>query len=144
MPDPDHIDTWLRIDDTTTTSAQPSEADLAAIAALGVRHVVNLGLHTHRKALPDEAGTVEALSMSYVHMPVDFQNPTEADVQAFYNVMQRLKGEPVHVHCIANFRVSAFFYRYRTDVLGWTPQDARADLDRIWRPEGVWAALTKL
>jgi catechol 2,3-dioxygenase-like lactoylglutathione lyase family enzyme len=27
--------------------------------------------------------------------------------------MEQLKDVPVHVHCIANYRVSAFFYRYR-------------------------------
>jgi len=32
--------------------------------------------------------------------------------------MERLQDVPVHVHCIANARVSAFFYRFRRDVLG--------------------------
>jgi hypothetical protein len=36
----------------------------------------------------------------------------------FCSAMEQLKEVPVHVHCIANYRVSAFFYRYRRDVLG--------------------------
>ena len=44
----------------------------------------------------------------------------------------------VHVHCIANYRVSAFFYRYRRDVLGTDEAQARAEMERIWHPEGVW------
>jgi hypothetical protein len=50
--------------------------------------------------------------------PVDFQNPTEQDFEQFCSMMEQLKKLPVHVHCIANYRVSAFFYRYRRDVLG--------------------------
>ena len=54
--------------------------------------------------------------------------------------MARLKEVPVHVHCIANYRVSAFFYRYRRDVLGMDETQARSDMEQIWHPEGVWAA----
>jgi hypothetical protein len=45
----------------------------------------------------------------------------------------------VHVHCIANYRVSAFFYRYRRDVLGMNEAEARAEMEQVWHPEGVWA-----
>ena len=53
--------------------------------------------------------------------------------------MERLKEVPVHVHRIANYRVSAFLYRYRRDVLEIDETRARADLEAIWHPEGVWA-----
>jgi len=138
--DPEGIYNWHRLDERLTTSGQPTEAQLADIQALGVSHIVNLGLHTHEKALPDEAATVAALGMRYIHIPIDFQNPTEADFACFREVMAELEDEPVHVHCIANYRVSAFFYRYRRDVLGMDEGLARADLDRLWQPTEVWAA----
>lgn len=103
--------------------------------------MINLGLHSHEKALADEAASVTALGIAYVHIPVDFKNPTEADLSAFYAAMEAVDGRTAHVHCIANYRVSAFLYRWRVDRLGWDPADARPDLDAIWRPEGVWAAL---
>jgi len=53
--------------------------------------------------------------------------------------MDQLKEVPVHVHCIANYRVSAFFYRYRRDVLGMEETQARAEMEQIWHPESVWA-----
>jgi uncharacterized protein (TIGR01244 family) len=137
--DPEHIYNWHRLDERLTTSGQPTEAELADIQALGVSHVVNLGLHTHEKALPDEAASVGALGMTYIHIPVQFQNPTEADFARFCNVMASLKDVPVHVHCIANLRVSAFFYRYRRDVLGMDEARARADLEKLWQPAEVWA-----
>jgi protein tyrosine phosphatase (PTP) superfamily phosphohydrolase (DUF442 family) len=107
MADPETIYNWRRLDDRMTTSGQPTEPQLAEIHALGGRHIVNLGLHTSEKALPDEAASVGRLGMTYIHIPVDFQNPTEQDFEQFCSVMQRLNDVPIHVHCIANYRVSA-------------------------------------
>jgi uncharacterized protein (TIGR01244 family) len=138
MTDPEGIYNWRRLDDRITTSGQPTEEQLAAIEALGVRHVVNLGLHTHEKALLDEAASIRRLGMEYIHIPVDFQNPTEQDFEQFCAVMARLKDVPVHVHCIANARVSAFFYRYRRDFLGMDEATARAEMEAVWQPRGSW------
>ena len=139
VADPETIYNWRRLDERVTTSGQPTEPQLADIHTLGVRHIVNLGLHSHEKALPDEAESVNRLSMTYIHIPVDFQNPTDQDFEKFCSVMEQLKEVPVHVHCIANYRVSAFFYRYRRDVLHMDEIQARTDMEQIWHPEGVWA-----
>jgi uncharacterized protein (TIGR01244 family) len=140
MADPETIYNWRRLDDRITTSGQPTEPQLADIRALGIRHIINPGLHSHEKALPDEAASVSRLGMTYVHIPVDFQNPTDDDFTRFCAAMEQLKAVPVHVHCIANFRVSAFFYRYRRDVLGMDETHARRDMEQVWHPDGVWAA----
>jgi uncharacterized protein (TIGR01244 family) len=138
MTGPEGIYNWHRLDGRITTSGQPTEQQLSEIHALGVRHIVNLGLHSHEKALPDEAASVSRLGMKYIHIPVDFGNPTEDDFQQFCAVMDELKDVPVHVHCIANARVSAFFYRYRRDVLGMDEARARAEMEAVWQPRGVW------
>jgi len=143
MADPEAIYNWQRLDNRITTSGQPTEKQLADIHALGVRHIVNLGLHTHEKALPDEAASVSRLGMTYIHIPVDFQNPTDDDFDQFRAVMEQLKEVPVHVHCIANYRVSAFLYRYRRDVLGVGEATARAEMEEIWHPKGVWATFIR-
>jgi protein tyrosine phosphatase (PTP) superfamily phosphohydrolase (DUF442 family) len=140
MHDPDHIYNWRRLDRRITTSGQPSEDQLRAIRELGVTHIVNLGLHSHERALPDEAASVAALGMTYVHIPVDFEHPTEADFSRFCEVMAETADAPVHIHCIANLRVSAFLYRYLRDVAGQHDADARTLMDTVWRPGGVWAS----
>ena len=139
MPDPE-IHRWHRLSETLTTSGQPTEEQLTALAELGTRHIVNLALHTHERALPDEAASVAALGMTYTHIPVAFDDPTEADFARFCDVMEALGNAPVHVHCIVNARVSAFLYRYRHDRLRWDEAAARADLETLWQPGGVWAA----
>lgn len=139
MSDPSGILNWRRLDDRITTSGQPDEAQLAAIRDLGVARVINLGLHTHEKALADEAGTVSGLGMTYTHIPVAFDAPTEDDYRRFRDAMATAAGAPVHVHCIVNARVTAFFYRYQVETLGADPADARTMLESVWQPGGAWA-----
>lgn len=140
MSDPTHIPNWKRLDAQITTSGQPSEAELFELAAMGVCHIINLALHTHERALPDEAASVAAAGMTYTHIPVAFDAPSEADFARFCSALTALGDAPVHVHCILNLRVSAFFYRYRRDVLGWEAAAARAWMEALWQPGGVWAA----
>ena len=79
--------------------------------------------------------------MRYIYIPVDFEAPTEDDFAAFCAAMAQLGDRPVHVHCIYNARVSAFFYRYALAGFG-DAGEAFVRMDSIWRPGGVWAAFT--
>jgi len=139
VTDPAGITNWRRLDARITTSGQPNEAQLGEIAALGVTHVVNLALHTHEQALPDEAASAAALAMAYTHIPVAFDAPSEEHYRQFCAAMAAAGGAPVHVHCIVNARVTAFFYRWQQDVLGVDEGAARALMETVWRPGGVWA-----
>ena len=139
MDDPETITNWRRLDERTTTSGQPTQAQLEGVASLGARHVINLAFHTHALALADEAESVRLLGMGYTHIPVDFSAPSEEDFADFCSAMARVGSAPVHVHCIFNWRVSAFFYRYRRDVLGLPEAAIRPDLDALWTPDDVWA-----
>lgn len=140
MPDVSDIPGWRRFDRRLTTSGQPTAEQLALLPPLDFRHVVNLALHTHEKALPDEAATLAALGITYIHIPVAFDRPAEDDFRRFCAAMADLAGQPVHVHCIANMRVSAFLYRWQRDVVGENAAAAKALMDSIWRPGGVWAS----
>jgi hypothetical protein len=86
MADPETIYHWRRLDDWITTSGQPTEPQLEDIRGLGIRHIVNLGLHSHEKALPDETASVNRLGMTYIHIPVDFQNPTVGSLPPSYRL----------------------------------------------------------
>lgn len=139
MDDPTDIFAWRRRDARLTTSGQPTEAQLASLVPLGVTHVVNLALHDHERALPDEAASVAALGLTYAHIPVAFDQPTEADFARFCDLMDELGDATVHVHCIVNARVTAFLYRYDTQVRGLDAAPARAAMESVWKPGGVWA-----
>ncbi|MEL7117236.1 MAG: protein tyrosine phosphatase family protein [Pseudomonadota bacterium] len=139
MTDVTDILNFRRWDERTTLSGQPTEAELAVLKESGVRHVINLGPHDNKGALPDEAGSLTALDLNYVYIPVDFEAPTDEDYAAFCAAMERLEGMTLHVHCIYNARVSAFFYRYAKEGRGGDVDAAFALMDGIWRPGGVWA-----
>lgn len=139
MTDPEHIYHWRRVDARLTTSGQPEEADLDALRALGVSRIINLGLHDHPRALADERASVTARGMTYDHIPVAFDAPTEGHFLSFCDAMARAADETLHVHCIANMRVTAFLYRYWRHVKGVEESAARALMDSVWRPGGVWA-----
>lgn len=140
MIDPTDIYNWRRLDSRITTSGQPTEAQFADIQALGVGHVINLGLHTHEKALRDESRTLANLGMTYTHIPVAFDAPQTDDYARFCEAMAAIGDAPVHVHCIANMRVTAFLYRWLQDVRKVPEAEARVLMDSVWQPGGVWAA----
>lgn len=140
MPELPEVLNWRRLDDDVTLSGQPSEAQLTQIKELGVSTIINLGPHTNDGALEDEPASVTALGMEYIYIPVDFDNPTDADFDRFCDAMAAVKGRKTHVHCIYNARVTAFFYRYAKVGLGGSEEDALQRMDGIWRPGGVWAA----
>ncbi|MEM9497344.1 MAG: protein tyrosine phosphatase family protein [Pseudomonadota bacterium] len=140
MDDLQHILNWRRIDTRLTTSGQPDADQLADIRDCGVTHVINLGLGHGKGALIGEAETVAALGMVYIHIPVDFEAPTDKDFDAFKRALEDNPGATVHVHCIYNARVSAFFYRYAKIRSDMSEDDAFALMDSIWRPGNDWAA----
>jgi protein tyrosine phosphatase (PTP) superfamily phosphohydrolase (DUF442 family) len=131
---------FRRLSPTLTTSGQPTEGQFAQIADAGVQTVINLAMPDSPHALPNEAELLVSLGLNYVHIPVDFAAPQESDYERFAEEMDALGETQVHVHCIANYRVSAFLYRYRRER-GWSEDRARPDLEALWQPEGVWADL---
>jgi len=139
MRDLPHILNWRRLSGRITTSGQPSEEELAEIRSLGVTHIVNLGPHHNEGALEDEPGTVSSLGMTYVYIPVEFDQPTDADFDAFRRALEGLENASIHVHCIYNARVSAFFYRYARTGQLLSETTAFENMDSIWKPGADWA-----
>jgi uncharacterized protein (TIGR01244 family) len=135
----DSIRNYRRLNERVATAGQPSEAQLRDIADAGFRSIINLALKTSPGALPDEAERVAALGLDYVHIPVDFKAPTAADYERFAKAMDARREQPVFVHCIANYRVSAFIAIYRVKRLGWDQAKALAKLRELWEPDEVWA-----
>lgn len=140
MTDLPHILNWRRITARLTTSGQPSEEQLGDIRNLGVSHIINLGPHHNTGALKDEAGSVAALGMTYIYIPVEFEAPTDQDFEDFKSAVEGLPDAKIHVHCIYNARVSAFFYRYAKAGFDMSEADAFANMEGIWRPGDDWAA----
>ncbi len=131
--DPEYIRNWLRISDSITTSGRLTPGDPERLSEIGVQRVINLALDDHADALPDAAGLMEAAGLDYVHIPVPFDTPCDEHYRAFADALEA-SDAPVHVHCIMNFRVSAFLYRYHVEACGMAEPAAREVMEKIWSP----------
>ncbi len=134
------ITNYIEVDDRTVTGGQPTEDQLKSAAAEGFVTVINLGVLDPKYALEDEAGLVQSCGMSYHHIPVDWENPTETDFAAFERAMSALPEGKTLIHCAANFRVTAFYSLYAQKHLGWSEDRADELRARIWkdRANPVW------
>lgn len=135
MTDPSDIPCWQRLNARITTSGRLRDgADIARLKALGVRHVVNLALADSPGILPGQDAILAAEGLRYTHIPVPFGAPDEDQFARFAQAIEA-DDEPVHVHCVMNWRVSAFLYRYNRDRRGMPEAEARALMERQWTPE---------
>ena len=146
--DPADIRNWQRRSDALTTSGRLDEADVARLAAIGVRHVINLALDDHPEALAGEAELLAAQGIAYTHIPVPFEAPT-AEHAAQLRAAMEGGAQPVHVHCIMNYRVTAFLSLLECED-GTDKAEAHARMAAIWDPlasdhpsAAPWAALLR-
>jgi len=132
---------YQAVDDMLSTSGQPTEAQLASVAREGFGVIVNLALHNDpRYSLRDEPGLVQSLGMEYLHIPVAFDAPKEADLLMFFDAMEIHQGQKIFVHCAANMRVSAFLGLYKAIKKSEPTDRAFSLMKTIWKPNPVWAS----
>ncbi|MEC5400074.1 protein tyrosine phosphatase family protein [Uliginosibacterium sp. H1] len=136
------IRAYLPIDERLATSGQPKETQIAAIAQAGYTTLINLALHDDpRYSLADEASCAAENGLRYVHIPVQFARPEQADLETFFAAMEAAQDERVWVHCAANIRVSIFLGLYRVLRLGWDMEPAFAPMRTLGIvPDAVWQA----
>ena len=78
-----------------TTSGQPTEAELALIAAAGYDRVIFLAFTNHPKAVAHEDDMVRGLGLQFIHIPVEWESPSLGDFAAFAAVIGPLVEVPV-------------------------------------------------
>jgi protein tyrosine phosphatase (PTP) superfamily phosphohydrolase (DUF442 family) len=138
----DSIRNWMPISDQLFTGGQIANEQVPLLAEKGVQTVINLA--TPRQEVNGQEGFhVASAAMTYVNIPVVWQEPTLEDVDQFFRVMKANEGRTVYVHCVANFRGSAFTFLYRVLVEGVPEEEARKNMEAIWDPVDypAWDAL---
>jgi len=128
----------IQIHPNLFTAGQPSVAQLALLAKCGCRTVINLALATSTNALSDEAGVVRGLGMEYLHLPVNFEQPTVVDYLACEVELLARRQQKTLLHCALNWRVSSFMAVYRVRQEGWTPAAAWVAVRQVWEPDAAW------
>ena len=133
ISDPSGIYAWQRIDRGVTTSGGLTDADLGGLAAIGVAHVIDLAPASHESALSNERNKLTQFGIGHTLIEVPFNNPTEDHYQQFKRAFEAVP-RPVHVHCIYNYRASAFLYRYNLER-GMPEREARVLMMEHWSPD---------
>lgn len=134
------IRNFLRLSENLFTGGMPKADQLTDAAQKGVQTVINLTAANADDELPNEKELLDSLGVDYVHIPVEWNNPTRRNLDEFMNAMDAHKGAKVLVHCQANYRATGFVTLYRILRRGWDKEAAFQDLRKIWKPEKfpVW------
>ena len=125
---------FRRIDDRLTTSGAVPTEDLGRLGEVGYEVVINLMPDDSPYAVAGEAGIVTGQGVAYVPLPVDFEAPTQADLDAFFAAMDANRGRMTHVHCAVNARVSAFVSLYLLRAGRWSIEEGDSHIHEIWDP----------
>lgn len=129
------------------TSGQPTAEELASLGAQGYGAVIYLAPPTVPDAVPDEALIVGRQGLIYVNLPIAFDAPTAADVEAFDALVQalapRLGERRLLVHCQVNLRASTLVFLHRATVRREDPANAWDAVSRVWTPRGPWRTLVQ-
>jgi protein tyrosine phosphatase (PTP) superfamily phosphohydrolase (DUF442 family) len=136
----EEIPDFLQISDQLATSGQPTIDQYPAIAAAGYQVVINLGLLNSPNALVAEASIASNLGLAYIHLPVEWNEPTLENFLEFAHELDQRIDQKIFVHCAANKRVSVFVYLYRLRA-GTDQPTALQDLAKIWTPNPIWQSL---
>lgn len=128
----EEIYNYIKVNEETITAGQPTEDQLRAVRAEGFTTVINLATINKPHSLEDEAGLVRSLGMTYHHIPVEWEDPKESDFEIFEQTMNQLPPGRTLIHCMANFRVTAFYSLYAWKHLGWPEAQADEFRARIW------------
>ena len=132
---------YYKVPDLFETSGQPNNKQLISIANGGYEAVINLAPNTTIEGrIIDEEAIFKSNNITYIHIPVDFNNPLDEDFNKFVAALEQNKHKKIWVHCAANMRVSAFVFKYRRDVLGQSPKNIEEDLEAIWVPNKTWGS----
>ena len=123
-----------------TTSGQPTEAELALIAAAGYDQVIFLAFTNHPKAVAHEDDIARGLGLQFIHIPIAWESPSLGDFAAFAAVMQTFGSGRTLVHCEVNFRASVFGFLYQVLYQGVDVDEARSLMQSIWLPNDTWEA----
>jgi protein tyrosine phosphatase (PTP) superfamily phosphohydrolase (DUF442 family) len=128
------------VTDNLGTAGQPTSAQFDAVKDAGYEVVINLAMGNTPRDLPNEPQLLADHGIDYVHIPVVFDEPTQDNLNQFFDAMDAHQDQKCFVHCIANARVSAFVMLYRVLRQGIPVQEADATMRQIWEPNPTWQA----
>lgn len=134
----EEINNYRQYSDMFASAGQPKREQFESIKENGFDRVIYIAFSSGNNAIADEDQIVKSLGMDYLHIPVDFANPTVRDFNAFADAMRREPDSKTLLHCQVNARATAFSFLYRVIYDGVSVEDAKRDMNTVWQPNDVW------
>ena len=126
---------FRRVNTQITTSGVVGTRRLKELAQEGYEIVINLLPNDSDDATENERQLVENQGIKYIYIPVDFKHPNLSNYDQFINALDEVKQSKVHIHCAANYRVSAFYSLYAQSRGLWDASQAQSFVQGIWAPQ---------
>lgn len=142
-PDIGSILNFTRIDARLACAGQPLPEHFPALAASGVKAVVNLATSASTGHLPDEPELCAKAGLHFTWLPVAWDSPTLDDYLAFQDWLDAHRAGSVLVHCAKNWRASMFCALYLMKREGWDAARARDFVQGVWEPGEAWTKLAR-
>jgi protein tyrosine phosphatase (PTP) superfamily phosphohydrolase (DUF442 family) len=133
---------YIKVNDNISTSGQPTKKQFKIIAENNFDVVINLAMH-NKGALKEEDKIVSKYGMIYLHIPITWDEPEIERLKLFLVQLDTLQkqNKKVFIHCIMNYRVSAFIYQYKKTIL--KEIDVKLIAPKEFKPKKVWKELMR-
>ena len=120
------IDNFGQIDEHYYRGAQPKGDDFRALAALGVKMMIDLA----QEGDPAEEANAKAAGINFVRIPMTTHEvPSPKLIAQFLQLVNDPANQPVYVHCIGGrHRTGVMTAIYRMTVDGWNAAKAFAEM----------------
>ncbi|WP_415402163.1 protein tyrosine phosphatase family protein [Tateyamaria sp. SN3-11] len=119
--------------DNVLTAGQPTADQLSTAVEDGIEVVISVVPENESIYNPKQKDILQAQGIEYIHVPVNWRSPDDAEFDRFLEAMNSVGDRKVLVHCWANARASALVYAHRAIE---APETQTAELENLnW----VWA-----
>ncbi|HVL66688.1 MAG TPA: protein tyrosine phosphatase family protein [Vicinamibacterales bacterium] len=124
------IRNFLQVTPDFCTGGQPRPEHFEALKARGVKTVLNLRPPREHRA-EEEKAAVEKAGLTYLNIPVDYQNPKAEDVDEFLRITDDPANRPMFIHCTAAIRAGTFWLIRRVLRDGMTLEAALEEARKV-------------
>lgn len=135
------INNFRQYSSQLASAGQPTAEQYATLRDAGFERIVYIAFTDNPNAVANADQVVKRLGMDYIHIPVDWANPSRRDFYAFADAMQRDTQRKTLLHCQVNARATAFSFLYRVIYEDVPVATAKADMNTVWQPNATWRDL---
>jgi tyrosine-protein phosphatase SIW14 len=123
------IDNFGQVNKNYYRGAMPKGTDFTALAAIGVKTLVDL---TDDDQQLEERSLAESAGMKFFRIPLNTRvEPTAAEIASFLKIVSDPANQPVYVHCVGGrHRTGVMTAAYRMTQEGWTAEQAFKEMKK--------------